>query len=832
MKLESRTRILQTVLNDTHLVVTRKAASSMDILEAREAQLHEQLFGARAAATAAAVGSTSITDRIQSLNARVDHLYGAVAGFSKLSEMHSNAQLELEMQPSSTLGSHASKSGDEMKRAVILSSDDRIDTVVKEFQKLKEMQGVLAQLEQLRNRHPVDHQQLEALENQTDLHTQRALALHARVERGATLQPAAVHALEAVAKMAEVTRARRRRVKTQVRQATGALFVAVLCVAGMAALYSRVTSPSRVSSRARLLADNSTASAEDEDESCADLQDWELNGGIVVYICALLYLFVALAIICDDYFVCALEKITESMSLSQDVAGATFMAAGSSAPELFVSLADNVFKKPEESLGIGTIVGSAIFNILIIIALSALLAGQVLVLDWRPLLRDSLWYSWAIIVLTYSVWDGHVDIYESAALFGSYACYIAYMSQNERVVAACCKRPDEVVFSGDDDKAKDGNSESLEATVATDTQEAEEEAAAVQAAAQIVRSNGKEGHSQQQRPWTIDVERVQGHSSSSSASNRKLSESSSSRKLARSRSSSAQDESGRGSDMRARFAEQSKNPIYQSKYRMFQYHPSLSRQHTQGSLEAGTAPDATMNKPTGPAAGGAATAHVEVILPNVEHMTVEHGDEPLGGYFDEVFDMPETLPGKLWFAFTRPIVIIARLTIPDCRYPQFSGTCGFTATFLTAIVWIAFLSHYTVVWATKFGCIAGIPSALMGLTIIAAGTSIPDALSSILVARDGHGDMAVSNALGSNVFDILLGLGLPFFLSNLVYKEPVAVAGDDLELSIFILFGILLTLVGLLIWSRWRLRPRVGAFLLSLYIVYVVVSYLRGLGKI
>lgn len=39
-----------------------------------------------------------------------------------------------------------------------------------------------------------------------------------------------------------------------------------------------------------------------------------------------------------------------------------------------------------------------------------------------------------------------------------------------------------------------------------------------------------------------------------------------------------------------------------------------------------------------------------------------------------------------------------------------------------------------------------------------------DALSSVLVARDGYGDMAVSNAIGSNVFDINLGLGLPFLI--------------------------------------------------------------------
>ena len=44
-------------------------------------------------------------------------------------------------------------------------------------------------------------------------------------------------------------------------------------------------------------------------------------------------------------------------------------------------------------------------------------------------------------------------------------------------------------------------------------------------------------------------------------------------------------------------------------------------------------------------------------------------------------------------------------------------------------------------------------------------THTQDALSSILVARDGFGDMAVSNAIGSNVFDINLGMGLPFLIS-------------------------------------------------------------------
>lgn len=56
----------------------------------------------------------------------------------------------------------------------------------------------------------------------------------------------------------------------------------------------------------------------------------------------------------------------------------------------------------------------------------------------------------------------------------------------------------------------------------------------------------------------------------------------------------------------------------------------------------------------------------------------------------------------------------------------------------------------------------------MGLTFVAAGVSVPDALSSIAVIKEGYGDMAVSNAVGSNVFDILICLGLPWFIQTAI----------------------------------------------------------------
>ncbi len=57
-------------------------------------------------------------------------------------------------------------------------------------------------------------------------------------------------------------------------------------------------------------------------------------GGLIVHILLATYMFMGLAIVCDDYFVPALDRIADVLSLDPDVAGATFMAAGSSGPEL------------------------------------------------------------------------------------------------------------------------------------------------------------------------------------------------------------------------------------------------------------------------------------------------------------------------------------------------------------------------------------------------------------------------------------------------------------------------------------------------------------------
>lgn len=78
-------------------------------------------------------------------------------------------------------------------------------------------------------------------------------------------------------------------------------------------------------------------------------------------------------------------------------------------------------------------------------------------------------------------------------------------------------------------------------------------------------------------------------------------------------------------------------------------------------------------------------------------------------------------------------------------------------TFVGSVLWIALYSYLMVWWANTIGLTVGLPNEVLGLTLLAAGTSIPDLITSILVARKGLGDMAVSSSIGSNLFDVCVG---------------------------------------------------------------------------
>jgi len=146
-----------------------------------------------------------------------------------------------------------------------------------------------------------------------------------------------------------------------------------------------------------------------------------------------------------------------------------------------------------------------------------------------------------------------------------------------------------------------------------------------------------------------------------------------------------------------------------------------------------------------------------------------------------------------------------------------------------SILWIGLISVCLVDWATLLGDFFQIPIVVMGFTVLAAGTSIPDLLSSVIVAQRGFGDMAVSSSIGSNIFDILFGLPVPWMAYCAIKgKQMVKVTAGDLGISIMVLIAMLVAVVVTIILSDWKMTKTLGYAMFVLYIVFMAQGLARA----
>jgi len=183
---------------------------------------------------------------------------------------------------------------------------------------------------------------------------------------------------------------------------------------------------------------------------------------------------------------------------------------------------------------------------------------------------------------------------------------------------------------------------------------------------------------------------------------------------------------------------------------------------------------------------------------------------------------------QIWYVLTAPIAFSLVYTIPPCEKPGWSNWCYLS--FVVSILWIGVYSYLMVWWATVVGAVFGIPDTVMGLTFLAAGTSVPDLLSSVIVAQQGRGDMAVSSSLGSNIFDVLIGLPIPWIFYNLVLGKSVIVEADSLLISILILVGMIAFVIGLVAFQGWKMTKCLGYSMFVMYGLFVCQDLLRTYG--
>ena len=346
---------------------------------------------------------------------------------------------------------------------------------------------------------------------------------------------------------------------------------------------------------------------------------------LFLYIIFLLVSFYLLSQVTDNYFIDSLDRIAKKWNLSHDAAGATLMAVGSSAPELFVSLVAVFTPGGHEEIGMGTIVGSALFNILVIVGAVAIVRKAVIA--WQSVIRDLLFYFIAVLMLYFAFRDGTIDFWESVVFV---SCFVVY------VVVVIKWRKWLKFHDAQDDIEIDNSSEDIN----------------------------------------------------------------------------------------------------------------------------------ELNK-------------LEKVM--------------------------------------RPFDFMIAKLFPPAHY--------YGWVFTISIIIIAFLSWVLVFSAIGISEILNIPEVVVGLTVLAVGTSVPDLMSSVIVAKQGRGGMGISNAIGSNIFDIFIGLGLPWLLAFLILgKEVLPVKSDNLLFSVLLLMASVFLIFLLMVIQRWKIDKRAGWFLVFIYFSYLAWS--------
>ncbi|WP_370773466.1 calcium/sodium antiporter [Clostridium sp.] len=126
--------------------------------------------------------------------------------------------------------------------------------------------------------------------------------------------------------------------------------------------------------------------------------------------------------------------------------------------------------------------------------------------------------------------------------------------------------------------------------------------------------------------------------------------------------------------------------------------------------------------------------------------------------------------------------------------------------------------------ATSIATSLGMSEKLVGLTIVAIGTSLPELVTSVVAAIKGEEDIALGNILGSNIFNILLIIGLSSAIS------PIAVSSNLIFDFVFLI--VVTLIIGIMIFANKseekRFGKKEGIILVVLYVIYMIYIIIRN----
>jgi len=188
------------------------------------------------------------------------------------------------------------------------------------------------------------------------------------------------------------------------------------------------------------------------------------DGGGCIFIPILLYAFLGMSILCDDYMLIALETLVKRWKIRKDVAGASFMALGCAAPEIAINMISVGVGDSAVDVGLSAIVGSGLIAFSLIPAVCTLAAtandsDAFLHLNVSSMIREVVFYVVAVCTLLYFLRDSTIELWEASVLFGMYGVFLLTLFVATPRLPEYEALQEEAVQNGQDSDTQDSGAE-------------------------------------------------------------------------------------------------------------------------------------------------------------------------------------------------------------------------------------------------------------------------------------------------------------------------------------------------------------------------------------
>jgi len=508
--------------------------------------------------------------------------------------------------------------------------------------------------------------------------------------------------------------------------------------------------------------------------------------------------------VCDSYFVPAINVFVDKMKArgsrwgDEAVAGATICALGCNGPELFSNL---VALYTGSDAGIGVVVGSEVFNLLIIVGATVLAAPSIpgmaksLDLDRIPFIRDCLFYFSSIIMLYWVMQDKQVQLYEACVLLAAAVVYViaVYCTEDIKNCLGSLKATEANAEAADNVDIEQPKSFAKIHGIEVEVQTIIHGSAMSHPVKQNVKIQAEEEGIVAMSTEVLTAPKVRDTGSIAMTFNTP--------------------DALLGAAIP--YKDLLEVSVMGKDRQVMELHFKNMISLRVTCKEAGQVDE--LQKSIEAYSLGKELNHIHVheydasVVGACSHFVhaMKHGS-----VLTKLLAIPE---------FFIDFMLRFTMWMVDVKVPERAHR--WPLCFLGAMCWLGAFSYGMLEIANQINCnIPALSTAFLGITVCALGTSFPNAVASILMAKQNKPAAAVANALGSNVQNVFLAMAVPwiiFMATQGIKAIPQEV--DGIVEGVYWMMGTLFLLL-LFVFTPpfFKLSSKHGVFLIAVYFVYVV----------